>query len=289
MSNNNSAPNNKLALGISLGIITVLIASTVGAVGKHIGSDVNASAIVFFQYFFCLLCCLPWLLKHRLAGLKTQHPWLHTIRSLGGLVGFYVYWLALQYIPLVDTTLLRNAAPLVVPIIIFFWLGLGIPKTRWLPLIIGFIGISVILRAGQHGISGWHIFGLLSGVGLAISMVSTSLLSKTEPSGRILFYYFFISLLFVTPYFIYEYRSIPSHAWPWLIYIGLAMYLSLHLYTTAFAYVKPSILAPTSYFSVVFAGLLEWLIWGHIPDGWTLLGIALVVLGGLLILRFGKE
>ncbi|WP_339669807.1 DMT family transporter [Dasania marina] len=284
-----SAPNNKLMLGISLGIITVLIASTVGAAGKFIGAEVNASAIVFFQYFFCMLCCLPWLLKHRLKGLKTEHPWLHITRSLGGLVGFYVYWQALQHIPLVDSTLLRNSAPLMVPIIIFFWLGLGIPKVRWLPLVIGFIGISVILRAGEHGISTWHIIGLLSGAGLAVSMVSTSLLSKTEPGGRILFYYFFVSLLAVTPYFIYDYQSIPASAWPWLFYIGVAMYLSLRLYTAAFAYVKPSILAPTSYFSVVFAGILEWLIWDHIPDGWTLFGIALVVLGGLLILRFGKE
>lgn len=287
-STDTTTPSN-LIKGISLGILTVLIASTVGAAGKYIGGEVKTSAIVFFQYFFCLLCCLPWLLKHRAAGIKTQHPWLHVTRGLSGLIGFYVYWLALQYIPLVDTTLLRNTAPLVVPFVIFFWLGIKIPKARLLPLVIGFIGITVILRAGQQGISQWHIVGFLAGVGLAVSMVSTRLLTKTEPEGRILFYYFFISLIFVTPYFIWDYQAIPNNAWPWLLYIGVAMYFCFTLYTKAYAYVKPSILAPTSYFSVVFAGILEWLIWGHLPDLWTLAGITLVIAGGLLILKYGKD
>ena len=284
-----SQETSNLLKGVTLGIVTVLIASTVGAAGKHIGGEVKTSAIVFCQYFFCLLCCIPWLLKHRMQGVKTQHPWLHITRGISGLVGFYVYWLALQYIPLVDTTLLRNTAPLVVPFVVFFWLRLDIPKSRWLPLIIGFIGICVILRAGQQGISPWHIVGFLAGVGLAISMVSTRLLTKTEPEGRILFYYFFISLIFVTPYFIWDYQAIPLSAWPWLIYIGVAMYFCFTLYTKAYAYVKPSILAPTSYFSVVFAGILEWLIWDHLPDLWTLVGIGLVISGGLLVLKLGKD
>ena len=63
------------------------------------------------------------------------------------------------------------------------------------------------------------------------------------------------------------------------------MYATFVVYTKAFSYVPSSILAPTSYFAIVFSGLLDWLIWNTVPDTQTLLGIALVVCGGLLILR----
>ena len=91
------------------------------------------------------------------------------------------------------------------------------------------------------------------------------------------------------PFFAINYQPIPLAALPWLIVIGVAMYYTFTLYTRAYRYVKASVLAPTSYFAVVFAGILDWFIWQHLPDTWTVLGIALVILGGVLVLRLGQD
>ncbi len=286
---NTIAPEQNLSKGVSLGIFTVLIGSCVAAVGKQLTLDVDISAIVLFQYLICFLFTLPWLFKHGTTGLKTQYPWQHLIRGISGCACFYTYYVALKYIPLVDASLLRNTAPLVVPIVILAWLRIGIPKSRWTPLIVGFIGIMVILRPGQQGASIWHLVGLCSGVGLAISMVLTRSLAQKEPESRILFYYFFISLLFVVPFFVINYQPIPPSALPSLIAIGVAMYFTFVLYTRAYRYVKASVLAPTSYFAVVFAGILDWIFWQHLPDLMTMAGIGLVVSGGLLVLWLGDK
>lgn len=282
-------PEQNFAKGIGLGILTVALGSIVAAIGKHMTTQVDISAIVFFQYLICFMLTLPWLLKHGLGELKTDYPWRHTIRGISGCLCFYTYYVALKYIPLVDASLLRNTAPLIVPLVLLLGFSLDIPKARWLPLIIGFIGIAVILRPGQQGASIWHLVGLSSGIGLAISMVLTRVLAQHEPESRILFYYFFISLLFVVPFFALNYQPIPLSALPWLIGIGVAMYFIFVLYTRAYTYVKASVLAPTSYFAVVFAGILDWIFWDHFPDLYTLVGIALVVCGGLLVLRLGDR
>lgn len=286
---NRQAPEQNLLKGVGLGIFTVLIGSCVAAIGKHLTSQVDISAIVFFQYLICFLFTLPWLLRNGTDGLQTDYPWQHIIRGVSGCACFYTYYVALKYIPLVDASLLRNTAPLIVPVVILLGFGISIPKRRWIPLLLGFIGIAVILRPAQHGASIWHLIGLSSGAGLAVSMVMTRVLAQKEPESRILFYYFFISLLFVIPFFAINYRPIPPSALPWLLLIGVAMYFTFVLYTRAYSYVKASILAPTSYFAVVFAGILDWLIWAHLPDSWTVLGIALVILGGLLVLHQGKD
>lgn len=284
-----TTPEQNLAKGLSLGMLTVTLGSCVTAVGKHLTTMVDISAIVLFQYLICFLFTLPWLIRNGAGALKTDYPWRHIIRGVSGCLCFYAYYVALKFIPLVDAALLRNTAPLIVPLVILVWLRISIPRARWWPLILGFIGIAVMLQPGKAGASIWHLIGFSSGVGLAISMVLTRVLAQKEPESRILFYYFAISLLFVVPFFIFNYQPIPLAALPWLIFVGVAMYYTFVLYTRAYKYVKASVLSPTSYFSVVFAGIFDWLIWHHVPGAWTVLGIFLVVCGGLLVLRTGDS
>ncbi|KKK60795.1 hypothetical protein LCGC14_3020780, partial [marine sediment metagenome] len=258
------APEQNLSKGIMLGIITVFLGSCVSAVGKHLTDQVDIATIVLFQYLICFLFSLPWLARNGLSALKTDYPSHHIIRGVSGCLAFYAFYFALKYIPLVDASLLRNTAPLLVPMVLFIGFRIKIPKARWLPLLVGFIGVAVMLQPTQKDANGWHLLGLASGLGLALSMVYTRVLAQKEPEGRILFYYFLISLLFVVPFFILNYQPIPVSALPWLVFIGVAMYFTFGLYTKAYKFVKASVLSPTSYFSVVFAGSFEWLIWGQI-------------------------
>ena len=283
-------PANSLQIGLALGIATVFLGSIVAASAKHLSAELNTATIVLGQYLVCFLMSLPWLINNGgLTALKTEHPWQHIVRGVSGCACFYTFFVALRHIPLVDATLLRNTAPLVVPLVILVWMRVGVPRSRWLPLIIGFIGIAVILRPGEQGVSIWHLVGFSSGVGLAISMVSTRVLAQTEPESRILFYYYGISLVFAVPFFIINYQPIPAFAWPWLIGIGAAMYFTFALYTRAYRYVKASTLAPTSYFAVVFAGLLDWMIWDYLPDIWVISGTILVIGGGILTLYIANK
>lgn len=275
--------------GIFLGVATVFFGSLVAAAAKHLGDQVNVATIVIFQYGICLLCTLPWLAKNGVAGLKTEHPWQHLVRGISGCACFYTFYLALPHTPMVDATVLRNTAPLLVPLVALVWLRIAVPGNRWPPLILGFLGVLVILRPGQEGMGWWHLVGFASGLTLAISMVSTRLLSATEPESRILFYYFAISIVFAVPFFILNYQPVPLSALPWLIGIGLVMYFTFVIYTRAYAYVKASILAPTSYFAVVFAGVWDFLFWRNLPDIWVLAGMVLVVGGGLMMLRLNNE
>lgn len=270
---------------MTLGILTVFLGSTVAAAGKHLSGQVHISAIVLAQYLICFLMVLPWWLRNGKRAVLTQRLGTHIVRGVSGCACFYTYYLAMQHMPLVEATLFRNTAPLLVPLVILVWYRSAIPSARLIPLIIGFAGVTLVLRPTFDGISIWQLIALSSGVGLAISMVGTRELARTEPESRILFYYFSISLLFVLPFFALNYQPIPSAALPWLLYVGVVMYGTFVIYTKAFSYVPSSILAPTSYFALVFSGLLDWLIWGVVPDLPTVLGIALVVCGGLLILR----
>jgi hypothetical protein len=155
--------------------------------------------IVFAQYLVGVLILLPWLLRNGPRALTTQRPWLHFWRSIAGWVGFMAYYIALAHVPLVDAALLRSAAPLWVPGILFLWLGVRLPWARWAAIGIGFAGVLLILHPDSGGISVWHSIGMFAGIGLAASMATTRQLATTESPQAIIFYYFGIAGVATSP------------------------------------------------------------------------------------------
>ena len=273
--------NNKVGVGVLLTLLTALLMSFVAAAIKHISPVVSIEMIISVQYVVCIVFMFPWLFRNGLRALKTKHFKLHLLRGLTGWFCLYFYFQAIKHIPLVDAVLLRNAAPLCVPIWILFWLKVRIPKVRWVPVIIGLCGIALILNPAVDDFKLWHIVGFGSAFMMAGSMVSTRVLTVTEPSARIMFYYFLLSCLFSLPMALTGDTELPLQALPFMVGIGVFMLLSMWCYTRAYKYASATIISPISYFSVVFTGLLSWLFWGQIPTTMAVIGALLVILGGV--------
>jgi drug/metabolite transporter (DMT)-like permease len=70
-----------------------------------------------------------------------------------------------------------------------------------------------------------------------------------------------------------------------LLFASLGLYGGLgHLmFTAAFRYAPASVLAPLNYLQLLWAGLLGWIVFGHVPDRLTTLGMAIVALSGAMI------
>jgi len=209
---------------------------------------------------------------------------------VGGWLCFYTYYAALDQIPLVDATLLRNTAPLFVPLVALLWLGARVPFLRWLPLVLGFVGVIFILPPGSEDVGWGHGIGLMSGLTLAVSMVGTRTLSRTDSGKNIMFYYFLISFLLSLPLAVYHWQAIPLRAWPYLIFIGLSIFIAMWLYTKAFSYAKASVVSPINYSAGVVSGVMGWLIWDYLPPSGAVLGALLIMAaGGLSIYLATRE
>ncbi|WP_419175907.1 DMT family transporter [Desulfosediminicola sp.] len=278
-----------LFLGAFLALATAMTVSLATAATKYTAEFVTVEQIVFIQYLFCSIVMLPFLLRRGTQTFRTDHPWLHLIRGAAGWLCFYTYYLALERIPLVDASLLRNTAPVCVPVIFLIWKGIRLPLLRWLPVIMGFIGIAVVLKPQGSLISFWHLIGLLSGITLAGSIVTTRTLALTEPTSRIMFYYFAFSALCSLPLAITNWQPMPLFTIPLMAGIGISIWLTMWFYTRAYSYAKATVISPISYSGVLFTGLLGWLFWGQLPAASALVGAMLIVSGGIWSVYLGRE
>ncbi|MFA0812576.1 DMT family transporter [Microbulbifer epialgicus] len=275
--------------GIGFALATALVASTAAAASKWISPTVPVPLIVLSQYSICLLLLIPWLVRQTPQQLATRHWKTHLLRGFAGWLCFFTYFSALSRISLMEAGLLRNAAPIFVPLVAWIWTSAQIPGKHWLPIVLGLLGITMILQPDINGISSGHGFGLLSGLTLAASMVGTRILSRTDRSSLILFYYVLISLVCSLPLGIYYWQPVPIWTLPYLAFNGASVFLAIWLYTKAYSYAKPSVVSPISYFGVVISGILGWLIWQHIPNSIALIGTLIVIGAGLLTVYFSTH
>lgn len=275
--------------GVLYALLTALLTSIAIATARSVLSTISVHTVICAQYVVCLLTLVPWLSRHGPQALVTEHLPLHIFRGIAGWLGFYAYYLPLPHIPLVDAVLLRNTAPIVVPLVLMLWFKEKITLFTWIAILLGFLGVAEVLTPDNLAISKWHFVGFLSGVFLAISMVSTRKLTRSEPANRIIFYYFLISLLCSLPFAAIGWQPIPLSVLFKLVFIGLTTFYVMKFYTLAYANASPEVISPLSYFAVVFAGLIGWIFWQQIPPQTFYIGAALIIAANLIGIFFRKQ
>ena len=155
----------------------------------------------------------------------------------------------------------------------------------WAATAAGFAGVMLIVRPG----SGLMSIGVLFVLGAVVANLGYQLLSRvlsaSETTFALLFYTALTgSILYglAVPWFI------EGRALTWLeivLFASLGVYggVGHYLYTAAFRFAPASLLAPLNYAQLIWAGLLGWLVFGHMPDAVSLLGMAIVAGSGVAV------
>jgi drug/metabolite transporter (DMT)-like permease len=110
-----------------------------------------------------------------------------------------------------------------------------------------------------------------------------------EPFRRILFYYFLIFWLVLLPFIFTGWAPFPPIIWLYIASAAISMILAQVCFTYSLRYASSNEVAPIIYTSVIFAGLIDWLIWKETPDLLSLVGMAVVCAGGILTLNFSQK
>lgn len=279
--------NVKKAVLMTLAYAFLMSLTTVGA--KQAQTTLNISVLLFWQSLLCTLFLLPQI-QHSKVYRPTKVWGLLLLRSLGGFSAILCYYLALSHIPIVEASILRTCAPLCVPFIVLALHRKRIAHRRWLPLIIGFIGVLIVMQPSLSSINTWHLVGFASAIGLAVSMVSTRMLSNYVSAKEALFVYFFFSTVssFVFTLLQGESISVPVDSWLWVVVVAISLYFGMYLYTLGYTYAPASIVSPVSYIGIAFTAFWGWAIWHQIPDIYVWLGALFIILSILLTTKIAK-
>lgn len=280
----------KVAWGTAAALASSLIYAFYNAGAKWLGqAGVSFHEIVFFTFFIGWLALLPIAFRRGLSTLKTDAVGMHALRACFGLGLIYTLVIALKYIPLVDAVMLNNTAPLFVPFIVYYWIGCKWNPKIWYALALGLAGVALILKPDQGVLSWGAVIALASGVFMAFSWTSVRKLSLKEPLFRIIFYYFFFaSIITAIPLAVLRPSMSGESLWQ-LALLGACFLVTTTLLTVATRLITVVGVGILYYSLILFSGLLNWAIWHQVPDGWTLVGMALIIAGGITSILLEKN
>ncbi|MGE5256448.1 MAG: DMT family transporter [Hyphomicrobiales bacterium] len=264
-------------------LASALLFAGVGALVKVASSVLPTEVIVFFRNAVATVFLVPWLMmRNSSLTLKTNCLHLHLLRAAAGLGAMYCFFFALKFLRLADAMLLCYTLPIFIPIFEWLWLREPVGRQTKVAVMVGFIGITLVLKPGSGMFQAAGLVGLASGMLAALAIVGIRRMTVTEPVLRIVFYFTMFGTVVSSIPLAWTWQNPEGHMLWALCIMGVLAVMAQICLTKGYSLAPAGQVGPFSYGNVVFAALLGWLIWGETLDGLTIVGAALTCLAGII-------
>ena len=237
-------------------------------------------SIALFAFPFLLVAAAA---DRSSGGLWPKKPKLVILRSSLVAVASVLAFFAFKLLPLAQTYALLFSTPLLITIIAGPFLGEKVGPRRWAAVVVGLWGVLVVLRPGPEGLSLGHLVALASALA---SATGTTILRKVGPNEKPLTMLSgamtanFVLMGLALP-FVYK----PLEGGDMLILMAISMMSATAMLGIILAYRRAEavVIAPMQYSQILWAVAYGALIFGELPDAWTLIGASIVMASGFYI------
>lgn len=266
----------------------------VAAVGTFVLMDTTAkylshwyppAFIVWARYASNLVILLAFLAaRGELARLRSARPGIQFARGLMLAVATLLFFTSLSVLPLADANAIGFAMPLFVAALAVPMLGERLEMARLLAILAGLGGALVIVRPGSDLFTPYALLPLGMALCNALYQILTRKVAGLEHPLTSLVWGALVggALLSLAAPFVWVAPQAVFHG-VLIVVIGVLASVGHFLLIRAYDHASATLLAPYTYSALVWAMLMGWLVFGDFPDGWSLVGMGIIVLAGLYL------
>ena len=220
------------------------------------------------------------------ATINCRHLRLHLFRNTIHVGASYLWATSLLLIPLAMVFALEFTTPLWTLLLAAPVLGERLTASRIGAVVFGLLGVLVILRPGLATFQPGALLTLVAAFGLAITLIATKKLTRTDSTFAIVFWMMLIQLplalmgsdpLFVT--------KLNQGQLPAVIGIGVSGLVSHYCLTNAFQAGDAGVVVPLDFMRIPLIAVIGWWLYGERLDVFVFLGAGLIITGVLWNLR----
>jgi len=207
------------------------------------------------------------------------------LRSLADVAATILFLEALLRMELANLSAILQALPLLITLGAALVYGERIGWRRMSAILAGLVGVLIIIRPGTEGFDRWALLGLASVACVVVRDLTVGKVQGKVPSALVaLGAAVAVTLMGWTGAAVQGLA--PVSAAEAAKVLGAGLFLIVGYLTSVMAMRQGDIglVAPFRYTSLIWAILLGFLVFGDLPDGWTLVGAAIVVAAGLFTL-----
>lgn len=273
--------------GIILMSCAVVMFACLDTIAKYLTAHMDQLQVAWARYASAFLfCCIIANPLARPQIMRTQRPVLQIVRGLLLCGSTVLNFIAMRYIQLDEATAIMFSGPFIIAAVSGPLLGEWIGPRRWAAIAVGFLGVLFVTRPGFSDIHPTAALSMIGAVCYASFAIVTRVLSRSDSDETTLFYSNLAGAVLLFPILPFVW-STPSS---WLLVLlmaamGVFAGLGHYLLIMALRRAPASVLSPFMYGQLVWVIVIGYAVFGHLPNRWSLLGVALIVASGLYLLH----
>ena len=267
--------------------IALILASTVflGAsdvTAKYLSTTLPSIEIAWIRFLVFALIMSPAMMPGSpLYALRSQRPGLQMMRGVTLLASSLFFISGLRFLPIAEASATGFVSPLFVTALSIVFLGEKVGVRRWLATAVGLIGVLIILRPGTTAFHPAAFFPIVSALAWAGTLIMTRMMSGRELAATTMAYSSIVGVCILSALVPFVWVAPSWHEILFAVFIGVASTAGQWIVVLAFRYADASVLAPFSYTQLLSVSILGFVIFGELPDIWTITGAAFIVASGL--------
>ena len=272
--------------GVLLSLAGIFLFACMDATIKYLTAHYPPPLVVAVRYIVhCLLMVIVLAPSQGRKLVQTNRTGMVLVRAACLAAGSLFFALALKRMPVAEASAILFLAPILVAVIAGPMLNEHVGPLGWAAVAVGFAGVLLIARPGGGLDATGVVLSLCAAGTTATYQLLSRLLVSTERTLAMLFYTALVGAVafgLAAPWFWGGERPTPLMV---LLFLGIGILggIGHFLFTAAHRHAPASTLAPLQYVQLLFAGLLGWLVFEHVPDALSILGMGVVAVAGALV------
>ena len=273
--------------GILLALSAILIFSSQDAVSKFlVQSDVSPFQMTMMRFWATAVFALglAWWQGNLRTAFRSRHVGLQIARGALLVADIWMYVLALSTVALAAVQSITLVYPLLVTLFAIPLLGEKVGIFRIVAVLVGFCGALVIVRPGGVPLDWGVAFAVGSGAAYALYIVLTRKVSADDSPTTSMVYNGVVGLVISTAVGVFHWEWLDLNSFLLIGYIMITGVAAHGMMILALSMAPASVLQPFNYTSLPWALLISALIFHEPLDAVSLVGAAVIVGAGLVVM-----
>ena len=271
------------SLPILLMIGAVFCFASMDATAKYLMKEIGPAQTIWARYTVqALIVTVLILPKINVYG-RTNYPKLQFLRSVALMMATTLFFFAFSRLGLAEASAIFNISPVLITLGAFLFLREQIGPRRLIGIIVSLLGALIIIRPGTGVFSIYALLPLGAALFYSTYSLATRFVGTDESPWTSLFYSAIFGAICYSIYIAFYWNPMSSNAILLTIIIGLFGTAGHICLIRALTLGEASLVAPFIYINLLFTTTWGFVLFGNLPDFWTIVGALIIVAAGIYV------
>lgn len=261
----------------------MFIFTLMDAVAKLLTHEIGVWPTLWVRYFGQAVLVVIIVLPRIKQVVKTSFPVLQLTRSVFLMCATMCFFWGISNIGLAEATAIMDVSPVLITLGAVLFLGERIGIRRVFGIFGALIGALIVIRPGTDVFTIYALFPLGAAICYSGYNLITRFVGAREDPWTSLFYTALFGATVLSAIVPFYWQPLSSFIITLMVVLSVLATLAQWLLIKALSIGEASLLAPIGYIALIFATLWGFLLFGDLPDHWTVAGAGVIVASGFYV------